>query len=38
MLTDYFKGFAAHVKRATAGGFKPLQFAQYVSLVKHIEA
>lgn len=37
MLAQYFDQFAAHTKRAVAQGFKPLQFAQFVSLAKHLE-
>ena len=38
MLASYFDEFAAHTKRAIAQGFKPLQFAQFVTLAKQIEA
>lgn len=36
MLAQYFDQFAAHTKRAVAQGFTPLQFAQFVSLAKHL--
>ena len=38
MLAQYADKWAEHVKRGTEQGFKPLQFAAFVSLAKHLEA
>lgn len=38
MLAQYADKWAAHTQRATAQGFKAMQFAQFVSLAKHLEA
>ena len=38
MLAQYIDKWTAHTKRGVQQNFMPMQFAQFVSLAKHLEA